>query len=305
MKKIIFLSFVIFVNIFHSNTEAQELKCSVQILSQKVQGTNKQVFETLQNAIFEFMNNRIWTNHVYSVDERIECAFVFNITEQTSADEFSGSLQLQVRRPVYNSSYNSVELNFKDDNISFQYVEFQPLEFNPSTHLSNLTSILAYYAYIVLGFDYDTFSLEGGTPYFETAQRIVTNAQNASQSGWKAFEDSRRRNRYWLVNSLLDEDYSNVRRFYYVYHRRGLDLMDSKVEQGRTEIAESLKLLQEVYRDKPDPYLFPLQVVFDAKSDELVNIFSESQPDEKNRIHTILTEIDPSNSSKYEKIISN
>jgi hypothetical protein len=230
---------------------------------------------------------------------------VFNITEQISADEFKGDLQIQVRRPVYNSSYNSVALNFKDNDIHFQYVEYQPLEFNPTTHLSNLTSILAFYAYVVIGLDYDTFGLEGGTPFFEMAQQIVNNAQNAPQRGWKAFESTSRRNRYWLVNSLMDEDYKNVRRFFYTYHRRGLDLMDSKVDQGRSEIAESLKLLQDVYRNKPDPFLFPLQIVFDAKSDEFVNVFSEGQTAEKNRVHAILTEIDPANSSKYEKITEN
>jgi hypothetical protein len=305
MKKYFLIIIIFFVSSLQHKLDAQELKCSVQVLTQKVQGTNKQVFETLQNAMFEFMNNRVWTNHVFGADERIECNFVFNITEQISADEFKGDLQIQVRRPVYNSSYNSVALNFKDNDIHFQYVEYQPLEFNPTTHLSNLTSILAFYAYVVIGLDYDTFGLEGGTPFFEMAQQIVNNAQNAPQRGWKAFESTSRRNRYWLVNSLMDEDYKNVRRFFYTYHRRGLDLMDSKVDQGRSEIAESLKLLQDVYRNKPDPFLFPLQIVFDAKSDEFVNVFSEGQTAEKNRVHAILTEIDPANSSKYEKITEN
>ncbi len=281
---------------------AQELQCNVQVVSQKVQGTNKQVFETLQTAIFEFMNNRNWTNHVFSPDERIECNIMFNITEQVSADEFKGELQIQVRRPVFNSSYYSTLLNYKDNDIHFRYVEFQPLEFNPTSHISNLTSLLAYYAYIILAIDYDTFASEGGTQFLQMAEQIVNNAQNAPEKGWKAFESTTRKNRYWFVTNLLDEDYENVRQFYYRYHRHGLDVMDAKPEQGRDEIAESLKLLQEVFREKPDPFLYPLQVVFDAKSDEFVNVFSEGQVQQKNEVYTILSEIDPSNSSKYEKI---
>ncbi len=281
----------------------QELKCDVNIVTQQIQGTNKQVFETLQNAIFEFMNNRVWTNHVFAPEERIECTMLFNITEQLSADEFKGTLQVQSRRPVFNSNYNSVMLNYMDNDIQFKYVEFQPLEFDLNSNISNLTSILGYYAYVILALDYDSFSLEGGTPFWENAEKIVDNAQNAQEKGWKPFDNTTHRNRYWLVKDFFDNDYAPCREFLYDYHRLGLDIMDSKVTEGRAEIAKSLELLQKVYRQKPDPFTQPLHIIFDAKADEMVQIFSESFPEEKNRVYQILNEIDQANANKYKAML--
>lgn len=280
----------------------QELKCNVQIFSEQIQGTNKRVFETLQNAIFEFMNNRNWTNHVYGSQERIECNILFNLTEHTG-DIFKGTLQIQSRRPVYNSSYNTTLLNYLDNNITFTYVEYEPLEYNENNFTSNLTSILAYYALVIIGMDYDSFSYKGGSDYFRKAEIIVNNAQQATEKGWKAFEASNNKNRYWLVQNLLDEKYSPVREFVYKYHRLGLDAMADRTNESRDEMAQSLKMLQQVYRQKPDPYMHLLQVVFDAKADEWVNLFSASFPEEKTRVSQILKEIDPSNSNKYQKII--
>jgi hypothetical protein len=282
----------------------QELKCNVQIVSQQIQGTNKQVFQTLQTAVYEFMNNMVWTNHVYSIDERIECNLMFNITEQLSADEFKGTLQIQSRRPVYNTNYNTVMFNYMDNDIHFRYVEFEPLEFDQTQYLSSLTSLLAFYAYVIIGLDYDSFSFEGGTPYYQKSDNIVNNAQNAREVGWKSFESTSHRNRYWLINDLLDEKYAPIREFIYRYHRLGLDVMDSKVVEGRAVIAEAVVSLQKVYRQKPDPFMQLLKVIMDAKADELVNIFSESFTEEKNRVVAILQEIDPSNKSKYDKILS-
>jgi hypothetical protein len=282
----------------------QELKCNVQVVTQQIQGTNKQVFQTLQTAIYEFMNTTVWTHHVYGIDERIECNFLFNITDQLSADEFKGTLQIQSRRPVYNTNYNTVMFNYMDNDIHFRYVEFEPLQFDETQHLSNLTSILAFYAYIILGLDYDSFSYDGGTPYFQKAENIVNNAQNAREVGWKAFESTSHKNRYWLINDILDDKYAPIREFNYRYHRHGLDVMDEKVVEGRAVIAESLENLQKVYREKPDPFMQLLKIILDAKADELVNIFSESFVEEKNRVVTILQEIDPSNQPKYQKIIS-
>src|SRR6056297_597244 len=274
---------------------AQELNCNVQVISQQVQGTNKQVFETLQNAIYEFMNNRVWTNHVYTVEERVECNLMFNITEQISADEFRGTLSVQSRRPVYNTNYQTTMFNFIDNDIRFRYIEFQPLEFDLNSHTSNLTSILAFYAYFILALDYDSFALEGGTPYFRNAEQIVVNAQNAPHKGWKPMDDMAHKNRYWLVKDFLDSEYKNVREFNYRYHRHGLDVMDEKVAEGRAAIADALELLQEVHRSRPDPYMYTLRLVFDAKADEIVNIFSESFPEERNRVYNILTEVDKPN----------
>jgi hypothetical protein len=281
----------------------QELRCNVQVVSQQIQGTNKQVFQTLQNAIYEFMNNRVWTNHVYTMEERIECNLMFNITEQPSADEFKGTLTIQATRPVFNTNYKTTTLNFIDADIHFRYVEFSPLEFDLNSHLSNLTSILAYYAYYILGLDYDTFSLLGGTPYFTNAERIVMNAQNVPEEGWKPMDDLAHKSRYWLVKDMLDTEYEPIREFNYRYHRLGLDIMDEKVAEGRAEITSSLELLQKVYRKKPDPYMYLMSLVLGTKVDELVNLYTESYPEERSRAHTILTEIDKPNANKYKAIL--
>jgi hypothetical protein len=244
------------------------------------------------------MNNRKWTDEKYMMDERIECSFFINLTEQISSDEFRGTIQVQARRPVFNSSYETTLLNIKDNDFHAKYIEYQNLEFNETSNKDNLTNILAFYAYIILGIDHDSFSPEGGTEYFQKAQAIVNNSQSAREKGWKSYENER--NRYWLIENILNKSYSGFRACMYQYHREGLDLMADKSAEGRGAIAESLKLIQKVFRTRPSLYL--LQVFFDAKSDELVNVFSKSFPDEKNRVVTILNECDPSNGSKYEKI---
>lgn len=290
---------VLFVALLSYPVFSQEFKCNIQVVSQKIQGTNKQVFRTMQTAINEFMNSRRWTDHVYSYDERIECTFLFNLTEQISADEFRGSLQVQASRPVYNSSYNTVLLNFKDDDVQFKYVEYQTLDFNETITPSELTGLLAYYAYLILGLDYDTFAMDGGTPYFAKAEAVVNKMQNSNVAGWKAYES--RDNRYWLIENILNNAYSPVRECLYRYHRMGLDRMSDHLTESRSEIAESLRLLQKAYRAKPGAFI--LTIFFDAKADELVNIFSESFTDEKKRAYNILSEIDPANIKKYNKII--
>ncbi|HCY41064.1 MAG TPA: DUF4835 domain-containing protein [Prolixibacteraceae bacterium] len=290
--------FIVVLLVAHS-LQAQELRCNISISATKIQGANRTVFETMQSDLYEFMNNRKWTEHQYSMDERIECSFFINLEEQISSDEFKGSIQVQVRRPVFGSSYETVLLNIKDKDFHAKYVEYQTLEFNESSNKDNLTNILAFYAYIILGIDYDSFYPEGGTEYYQKAQAIVNNSQNAREKGWKSFESER--NRYWLVENILNKSYSGFRSCIYQYHRQGLDIMSDKSPEGRNVIAESLKSIQKVFRVRPSLYI--LQVFFDAKSDELVNIFSKSFPDERNRVSVILNECDPSNGSKYEKIL--
>jgi hypothetical protein len=281
---------------------SQELNCNVQVSAQKIQGSNRQVFESMQRDIYEFMNNTVWSNHVFSYAERIDCNLLINITEQFSADEFRGTIQVQLRRPIFNTTYNSTMLNFIDNNFQFRYVEFQPLEFDPNSYRSSLVSVLAYYAYMILGFDYDSFSNLGGTEFFQTAEKIVTNAQNASEPGWKPYDGSRNRNRYWLVKNILDKKYEGIRKFIHEYNINGLDKMESNTSEARTNIAESLKMIQEVHRAKPDPFMYFIQIIMESKADELVNIFSEAFPEERSRVIQILIEIDPGNKTKYEKI---
>jgi len=288
--------------IFPLTVNSQELNCNVQISAQMIQGSNREIFENMQRDIYDFMNNTIWTNNVFSYSERIDCNILINLTDQLSGDEFKGTIQIQLRRPVFNTTYNSTILNFVDNNFQFRYVEFQTLEFDPTTHRYNLISVLAYYTYMILGFDYDTFSPLGGTEFFQIAEKIVTNAQNAPEAGWKPFDGSRNRNRYWLVKNVLNKEYENVRLFNYEYYMLGLDRMESKIGEARMNMAESLKLLQEVFRKRPDPYMYLLQIVIDTKSDELINIYTGAYPEEKGRVLLILNEIDPANKAKYERM---
>ncbi len=304
MKHLSFLPFLLIFSFlcFSTNLDGQELRCRISVSSSKIQRTDRQIFKSMQSDLYEFMNNRIWTNHVFSTEERIECAIMINLEEESSQNEFKGTMQIQSSRPVFNSSYKSVLLNYKDKDIKFKYYQDESLEFSLSQHSSNLTSLMAFYAYIILGFDYDSYALEGGTEFFENAETVVSNAQRAEEKGWKSFESSDRKNRYWLINNILDDKYDKIRRFYYQYHRQGLDKMADDVNKGRSVIVESLKLLQELNRRKPDSFMHYLKVVVDAKSDEIVNIFREGTPDEQARVIRIMSEIDPANSSDYEKI---
>ncbi len=276
----------------------QEFRCNISVSADRIQAANRNLFYTMQSQMYEFLNNRRWTEHTFSMEERIECNIFIRLDEQISADEFKGSIQVQLKRPVFNATYESTVLNIKDNDFQCRYVEYQPLEFNETSNRDNLTNILAFYAYVILGFDYDSFAPGGGTPYFQKAQAIVNNSQNAREKGWKAFESER--NRYWLIENIMNRSYSGMRDCMYTYHRMGLDIMADKPEEGRASIAEALRSVQQVFRRRPSTYI--LQIFFDAKSDELVNIFSKSYPDERNRVLAILNEVDPSNGAKYKKI---
>jgi hypothetical protein len=293
---------LVFLLWVHLPARSQELNCNVQVTAQMIQGSNREIFTNMQKDLYEFINNTVWTNHVFSYAERIDCNMLINLTEQISGDEFKGTIQIQVRRPAFNTTYNSTMLNFVDNQFQFRYVEFQTLEFDPSVHRANLISVLAYYVYIILGVDYDSYSPLGGTEFYQMAEKIVTNAQNATEPGWKPYDGSRNKNRYWLVKNILNKEYEGVRLFIYEYDINGLDRMESRITEARNNIVESLKLLQEVFRKKPDPFMYFLSIIVDSKADELINIYSEAFPEEKSRVVQIMTEIDPANKAKYEKI---
>lgn len=281
---------------------SQELNCQVSVVSPQIQGTTeKQIFEQLQKAIFEFMNNTKWTKDNYTSSERIDCSILINVTTKISADDYKATIQIQSRRPVFKSSYFSPTLNYIDENFTFKFQQFQQLEFNLNTFTSNITSVLAYYAYLVLANDYDTYSNLGGTEYFQKAQLIVSNAQSASEAGWKSFESQK--NRYWIVENALQPVFQPIRECMYKYHRLGLDIMNEKPDEGRKEILKSTELLLGVYKNRPASFI--MELFFDAKSDEIVNIFSKGFPDEKAKIVETLSTVDPANSSKYFKITGN
>ena len=294
MKKILFIILIWISN----SVNAQELFCNVQVNASQIQTSDRKVFQTLQTAIYEFVNNTKWTDASVKNEERIECTFLINIKEKVSNDEYKASIQIQSTRPIYGTSYKSTMINYLDNKFRFRYLEYQSLEFNENTNLSNLTSVLAYYVYIVLGLDFDTFSEYGGAPYYIKAQNIVNNAQNAREIGWKAFESDK--NRYWLVHDLLDTRYEEIHNCYYRYHRVGMDMLSEKTEDGRYDITEALEELRGIYRDNPSAFI--LKIFFDAKADEIIKIYSEAFPNEQARIVKLLTEIDPANSTKYQAI---
>ncbi len=298
MRKTVLFLFLTF-SVLH--LKAQELDCIVSVTSPTLEGTDKQVFETLQTAIYEFMNNRTWANYNVKIEERIECTILITINDRPLGDDFRGTMNLVLRRPVFNSAYNSVLLNYVDRDFSFRYIEYQTLDYSDGVFSSNLTSTLAFYVYMCLGYYFDSFALYGGTAFFEKAQEVVTTAQSAQVSGWKAFESDK--NRYWMVANIINPANSALRDFSYLYNRQGLDQMYDRVDLGRSKVVESLDFLKKISSTRPG--LFSLQLIFDAKRDEFVNIFSDQRvpPMEKNNVVNLLKEIDPANSSKYQTIL--
>jgi hypothetical protein len=290
---------VLLLSLFSYVLHAQEFNCSVQVSSTQIEGTEKKVYQTLQQALYEFINNRKWTNMAYKPEERIECTILITINERVSSDMFKGKLNLVLQRPVYKTSYNSTVFNYVDKDFDFNYLESQNLEYAPDVFTSNLTSVIAFYLNIFLGIDADTFSKYGGTPYYEKAQAIVNSAQNVPEKGWKAFESQK--NRYWLVENLQNSSYSGIREGLYDYHRLGLDVMTENIELGRSGITDCIDLFQKANRVRPG--LFLLQLMLDAKRDEIVNIYTEASPQDKVKVLATLKEIDPANQAKYQKIM--
>jgi hypothetical protein len=283
--------------------QAQELNCAVQVVAPTIQGTTeKRIFESLKTSVYEFMNNTHWTKDNFGAQERITLSILINITDELAVDQFKGSIQIQSNRPIYKSSFNATMLNYSDNDFQFNYIEAQPMDFIETTFGNNLTSVLAYYAYIAIAMDYDTFSLNGGTPYYQKAQQIVNNAQNAGEHGWKAFESTSQKNRYWLVENAMNSTFAPLREAQYKYHRLGFDIMSTDITAGRNSVYDALLLIQKVYQEKPAS--FNLQVFFSAKSDELVKLYSGAFADEKAKAVALLKAIDPANSNKYDKIIA-
>ncbi len=299
MKKVLYI--VILALCCCGLLQAQELRCNLSLNTSKIQGTNQSVFNTLQKDLRDFINNTAWTNNRFASDERIECNFFLTITEQLTASEFKGTLQVQLSRPVYGTTFNTPVLNFQDNEISFTYIEYDPIQFNEQTYTSALSSIFAFYCYIILGLDYDSFALNGGTEWLKKAEHIVINAQNANEKGWRPYDGSRN-NRYWMIENMLNYKYGPERSAYYKYHRLGLDVMSSRISEGRDAVTEALLDIQRVYRDRPDTYLFFLKLFFDAKADEIVNIYLEAPEQERLRVYQILMEVDKLNEKKYTKL---
>ncbi len=284
-------------------TVAQELNARVTVNSSRVGNTvNKNVFQTLQNALTNFLNNRKWTTDNFLPNEKIDCNFLINLQQTADANVYSASLTIQAARPILNSSYVSPIINYQDEDVTFKYLEFQQLEFNEnrvsgSDQLaSNLTATFAYYAYMIIGFDYDSYSLKGGNTYFQKAQNIVNNAPEARGiSGWKAFDGIR--NRYWLAENMLNSRYAIMHDIFYNYYRVSFDKMYEDENAGRTEMLNVLNLLNNFNTDNPNTMIN--QFFFQGKATELIKLFSKAPQQDKLRASEILQKLDLTNSARY------
>lgn len=276
---------------------AQELKCDVEINSTQIQNTSKEVFTTLQQAIADYMNTTKWTDAQFSANEKIECRMYFTIKSYTD-NLMSGDLQVQSSRPVYNSSYTTTVLNFKDTKIEFTYQENEPLVYSETTMESNLTAILNFYAFMIIGLDFDTFSLKGGDPYYEKAANVVRMAQSNGESGWKAFEDTK--NRSAVLSAFTEGNTSGIRNIFYNYHRRGLDEMALSVDKGRAMVTQTLEMLAKVFEVAPMSVC--LSMWKDAKLDEIVNIYSKAGQTEKDKVYDLLYPLYPTEQTRLIKI---
>ena len=276
---------------------AQELMCTVEINTSAIEGTNKSVFETLQQSISDYFNETKFTNAVFSPNERIECKFFLTVSEYSN-DRIKGDLQVQLSRPVYNSTYSTTLLNFKDTKIDFEYREGEPLVYNESTWTSNLMGILDYYAYLFLALDFDSFSPLGGQQYFDRMATIVQQAQSSGEIGWRTFEDTK--NRSAVLSAFTDSNTSGMRDLLYQYHRKGLDEMATSPDKGRASITESLQNLKNIYDHAP--MSVALSIFRDAKMDELVNVYSKAPQTERDQVYDILQPLYPTDRERLQKI---
>ena len=295
----VFLFFTLF------SVNAQELNAKVTVVASRINNTvNRGAFLTLQTALNNFLNNRKWSTEVYGANEKVDCNFLLNLEQTSEINVYSASLTVQAARPVFNSSYISPLINFKDDNIIFKYVEFQIIEFNENrvsgsdALASNLTAVLAYYAHLIIAFDNLSFAPKGGEIHFQKAQNIVNNAPDGRGiSGWKAFDGIR--NRYWLVENMLNSRYNIMNDVYYNYYRLGMDKMYDDENTARTELLNVLNLLNNFNSENPNTMIN--QFFFQGKSTELIKVFSKSKPMEKARASELLQKLDISNSAMYKE----
>lgn len=297
MVRIILILFVL----ASTSCFGQELNCTVTINSTQIPTSDRGIFRDMKIAIEQFMNTRKWTNDTYKVYEKINCKILLTIVKMPAVGSFQATVQVQSARPVYNSNYSSLVFNFADREWEFEYIESLPMEFNDNTYITNLTSMLAVYAYLIIGVDYDTFSELGGTPYFQKALAVVNNAQQSNRPGWQA--QGSNRSRYWIVENFNNAQMMDLRKALYSYHRLALDTFDKDPDKSRATILKGLKDIKKI-RD-----INPLSVLvvsfFDAKGKELANLFSSGNIQTRREAYDVITAIDPSNRSSYEKMIQN
>lgn len=300
MKGIVFSLLIL----FSFQGFGQELNCQVSIITDKklaLTSVQQDILKQLEEVIYNFMNSTQWTQDQFEVEERINCNLQFQIRQIPSDGVYKGFLQIQSSRPALNSSYNSTILNIQDDDVTIPFSRNSIVSYAPNQFRDNLTSILAYYAHLIIGMDYDSFSKNGGTKYFTEAQNIVTLAQNSGYSGWKSNEKGRR-NRYWIVDNILNEVFSPLRTCNYSYHRKGIDGLHKDISTGRKQLYSSLSGLTKLSAVRPNS--INLVGFIQAKRDEIKNLYLDADTKEKQRMVNLLKRIDPSNSSKYQEILN-
>lgn len=290
--------FVIVLLVLGLNLSAQELNCVVFINSAEIGVSNRKIFDTMQNDIFEYMNNTKWTNSQYKTHERIDCSITINILEAISTNSFRGSLQLKISRPVYNATYTTNILNFNDNNISFNYEEFQPLVYNENNFDSNLVSLLTFYAYTILGYQADTFGYKGGENFFKQAESVVNVAQQGGGVGWNRIDGNY--TRYQLNENLLSPVYEQYRKTMYEYHILGLDRMVDNTRDAKEVMSKSIQDLQNLFNDRPNTFL--IRVFFDTKGDEIVDVFSDGPRIDTSKLREVLSRIYSSYDEKWKEI---
>jgi Domain of unknown function (DUF4835) len=304
MRKNIF--FILSFAMATASVQAQEIQARLTVMTNKISTqVNKNVFQTLQSGLANFLNNRKWTNDAFQPNEKIQCNFLLNIEQDLGNNVYRAKLTVQAARPVYSTTYDSPIINFLDDNVVFRYQEFQSIEFNENRVqgndpvAANLTAILAYYVNIILGFDYDSFSLRGGDTYFQKAWNIVNNAPESRDiTGWKSFEGLR--NRYWLAENLNNNRFALIHDVLYSYYRSGLDLFYENEDGGRNGIVNSLNYLNTLNSENPNSMI--MQFFFQGKSSELIKVFSHASTDLKTRVREILTRLDITNAPAYKEL---
>lgn len=287
--------------LLYTCVQAQELRCTVTINASQVQTSDQGIFKEMKTSIEQFMNTRKWTTDAFKQHEKINCNILITITKMPSIGTFEASVQVQSARPVFNTNYPSLLFNFADRDWVFEYIESMQMEYNDNTYMNNLTSMLAMYAYVILGLDYDSFADLGGTQYFQRALNVVQNAQQAGRPGWQALGSNR--SRYWLVENLNNPQLVDLRKAIYSYHRLALDTFDKDPEKSRATILKGLKDIKKLRDINPNAIL--IISFFDAKGKELANIFSDGNIQIRREAYDIITAIDPSNRTTYEKIIQN
>lgn len=289
---------LLFSLLFANYISAQELNCTITVNADQVNQTNRQIFGTLERALNDFVNKSQWTNRIYKENERVNARMFITVTDYAS-DRFSANIQIQSSRPVFNTSYESPIFNYKDNQFNFQYIEFQPLVYNPNVFDSNLVGVISYYVYIMLGLDADTFALEGGTDFYKEAQQIVTQAQGSNFSGWRQTA-SDNRTRFELVDNLLSNTFREYRIAMYNYHRKGLDILGDNNSTGKQVIAGSMRLFETLTQRRPNAFL--IQTFFDAKSDEIQDIFSDGPKVDIVALKETLNKVAPFYSTTWDEI---